>query len=155
MKLIDVTDSTGAILELDWLMKAESVHRQLRPMLPDDYIARMHEVFANGARLLIAVNDKPVNDKPVNDKQVVGLALWRLIENTYEGLRLHVDDLVTEETQRSKGIGKLLLSHLENQAKELGCDVLALDSGVQRTSAHRFYFREKLHIFSFSFRKSL
>lgn len=94
MKLIDVTDSTGAILELDWLVKAESVHRQLRPMLPDDYVARMHEVFANGARLMIAVNGK----------QVVGLALWRLIENTYEGLRLHVDDLVTEETQRSKGV---------------------------------------------------
>jgi len=95
MKLIDVTDSTGVILELGWLIKAGSVHRQLRPMLPDDYIARMREVFANGARLLIAVKGE----------QVVGLALWRLIENTYEGLRLHVDDLVTEETQRSKGIG--------------------------------------------------
>jgi len=145
MKLIDITDANGAILESDWLMKSESVHRQLRPMLPEDYVARMHEIFANGARLLIAVNGK----------QVVGLALWRLIENTYEGLRLHVDDLVTEETQRSKGIGKLLLSHLESQAKDLGCNVLALDSGVQRASAHQFYFREKMHIFSFSFRKSL
>ena len=145
MKLIDVTDSTGVILELGWLIKAESVHRQLRPMLPDDYIARMHEVFANGARLLIAVKGE----------QVAGLALWRLIENTYEGLQLHIDDLVTEETQRSKGIGKLLLNHLENQAKDLGCDVLALDSGVQRASAHQFYFRESMHIFAFSFRKSL
>ncbi len=145
MKLIDVTDTKGAILELDWLMKAESVHRQLRPMLPSDYVARMREVFANGARLLLAVDNEVV----------IGLALWRLLENTYEGKRLHVDDLVTEENQRSKGVGKLLLSYLEAQAKDLGCHVLALDSGVQRTAAHRFYFRENMHIFSFSFRKSL
>ncbi len=145
MKLIDVTDANGAILEIDWLIKAESVHRQLRPMLPSDYVARMREVFANGAKLLLAVD---------NDV-VIGLALWRLLENTYEGKRLHVDDLVTEENQRSKGVGKLLLSYLETQAKDLGCHVLALDSGVQRTAAHRFYFRENMHIFSFSFRKSL
>lgn len=145
MKLIDVTDASGAILELDWLMKAESVHRQLRPMLPEDYIARMREVFTNGARLLLAVDNN----------QVIGVALWRLLENTYEGKRLHVDDLVTEESQRSKGVGKLLLNHLEMRALSLGCNVLALDSGVQRASAHQFYFRESMHIFSFSFRKSL
>ncbi len=145
MKLIDVTDANGAILEIDWLIKAESVHRQLRPMLPSDYVARMREVFANGARLLLAVDNEVV----------IGLALWRLLENTYEGKRLHVDDLVTEENQQSKGVGKLLLSYLETQAKDLGCHVLALDSGVQRTAAHRFYFRENMHIFSFSFRKSL
>lgn len=145
MKLIDVTDVNGAIIELEWLIQAEVVHRQLRPMLPKDYIERMRKIFANGARLLIAVNGEVV----------VGLALWRLIENTYEGSRLYIDDLVTEESQRSKGVGKLLLSHLETRAQALGCNVLALDSGVQRASAHKFYFREQMHISSFSFRKSL
>lgn len=145
MKLIDVTDADGAIIELDWLIQAELVHRQLRSMLPKGYIARMRKVFANGARLLIAVNNE----------MVVGVALWRLIENTYEGSRLYIDDLVTEESQRSKGVGKLLLNHLEAKAQNLGCNVLALDSGVQRTSAHKFYYREQMHICSFSFRKSL
>jgi hypothetical protein len=35
------------------------------------------------------------------------------------------------------------------------CDVLALDSGTQRTDAHRFYFREGMVIPSFCFRKNL
>jgi hypothetical protein len=33
--------------------------------------------------------------------------------------------------------------------------VLALDSGTQRTDAHRFYFREGLVIPAFCFRKTL
>lgn len=114
-------------------------------MLPSDYAARMGEVFANGARMLVAVNDG----------QLVGVAIWHLIENTYEGLRLYVDDLFTDEKERSKGIGKLLLQHLELKARALGCNVLTLDSGVQRIAAHKFYFREGMHIPSFCFRKSL
>ena len=85
----------------------------------------------------------------------MGIALWRLIENTYEGKRLYVDDLVTHEAKRSKGVGKLMLAQLENYARQLGCDVLALDSGVQRAGAHKFYFREEMQISSFCFRKSL
>lgn len=127
------------------MISAEVVHRQLRSMLPSDYVARMREVFANGARMLVMVNDS----------QVVSVAIWRLIENTYEGLRLYVDDLVTDEKERSKGIGKLLLQHLESKARLLGCNVLTLDSGVQRIAAHKFYFREGMHIPSFCFRKSL
>lgn len=145
MRLIEVTDNKGQVIAPDWLARAEQVHRQLRPQLPADYAGRMHEVFANGARLLVAVSDE----------QVLGVALWRLIENTYEGLRLYVDDLVTDESQRSRGVGKLLLQHLEQQARALGCAVLALDSGVQRAAAHKFYFREGMHIPSFCFRKNL
>lgn len=145
MRLVEVTDSNGQVIAPDWLVRAEQVHRQLRPQLPADYAGRMRDVFANGARLLVAVSDE----------QVLGVALWRLIENTYEGRRLYVDDLVTDESQRSRGVGKLLLQHLEQQARALGCAVLALDSGVQRAAAHKFYFREGMHIPSFCFRKNL
>ena len=145
MKTIDVTDNSGNIIQLDWLIKAEPVHRQLRPMLPADYVVRLRQVFNNGARMMLAVNEE----------QVVGVAVWRLIENTYEGLRLYVDDLVTDENERSKGFGKLLLQQLEVKARDFGCDVLTLDSGVQRAAAHKFYFREGMHIPSYCFRKSL
>jgi hypothetical protein len=47
----------------------------------------------------------------------------------------------------------MALDWLEAQAKKLGCDVLALDSGVQRSGAHKFYFREGMHIPAFCFRK--
>lgn len=145
MKLIEVTNSSGDIVESDWLIHAEVVHRQLRAQLPQDYVSRMRLVFENGARMLLAVRNE----------QVVGVALWRVIENTYEGRRLYVDDLVTDKSQRSQGIGKRLLQHLEKYARDVGCDVLALDSGVQRAEAHKFYFREGMCVASFSFRKML
>ena len=87
--------------------------------------------------------------------EVRAVAVWRVIENTYEGRRLYVDDLVTDQAHRSRGIGRMLLGHLEQWARELNCNVLALESGTQRTGAHRFYFREGLVIPSFSFRKTL
>lgn len=144
-RVVDVTDSDGKVVEPEWLGRAEAVHRQLRADLPADYGARLRTVFANGARMSLVTEDDAVR----------GVALWRVIENTYEGRRLYVDDLVTDETRRSRGIGKILLQHLERHAKEIHCDVLALDSGTQRSAAHRFYFRHGLVIPSFCFRKTL
>ena len=124
---------------------AEAVHRQLRPHLPSDYAGKMAVVFANGGRMAIVVE----NDTAVS------VAVWRLIENTADGRRVYVDDLVSDEQRRSQGSGKLLLDWLESQAVALGCDALTLDSGVQRHRAHRFYFREGMHVSSYCFRKAL
>ncbi len=35
-----------------------------------------------------------------------------------------------------------MISWLKSHARQLGCNQLHLDSGVQRFSAHRFYLRE-------------
>ena len=145
MQLLAVTDEAGHLVEPRWLALAEPLHRQLRPQLPADYAGRLAQVIANGARLLLAVDGA----------EVIGLALWRLLENTYEGRRLYVDDLVSDERRRSQGVGRMLLDWLEARARMLDCDVLALDSGVQRQPAHRFYFREWMHIPAFCFRKAL
>ena len=145
LALVEVTGAGGEILAPDWLARAEPVHRQLRERLPADYAGRLAAVFADGARMSLAVQGQAVR----------GLAVWRLVENTYEGRRLYVDDLVTDAAHRSRGIGRTLLRHLEQHARNLQCDVLALDSGTQRTNAHRFYFREGMVIPSFCFRKDL
>ncbi len=145
LQFIEITDSAGNIVQPDWLAQAEFVHRQLRTNLSSDYAAQLDEVFANGARMHVAVEDG----------LVVGVAIWRVIVNTYEGRRFYVDDLVVDKLQRSQGIGKALLTNLELLAQQHHCDLLALDSGTQRTRAHAFYFREGMHIPSFCFRKKL
>ena len=144
-RVVAVTDDAGKLLEPVWLSRAESVQRQVRPQLPPEYAARLQVIFAAGARMALVVDAE----------SACCVALWRLVENTYEGRRLYVDDLVSDETRRSSGAGKMLLDWLQAKAESLGCDVLALDSGVQRDRAHRFYFREGMHISSFCFRKVL
>ncbi|MDZ4077234.1 MULTISPECIES: GNAT family N-acetyltransferase [Hydrocarboniphaga] len=144
MQLIAVTDGAGAVREPEWLARSERVHRQLRPQLVD-YAASLSRVFASGGRMLIAVQDDAV----------LGVAVYRISENTAYGVNLYVDDLVTDEAQRSTGVGHALIEWLEHRARAAGCAMLHLDSGTQRKSAHRFYLRERFEITSFHFNKQL
>jgi len=145
MQIIELTGDDGVVVAPGWLAKAETVHRQLRTALPADYPGKMRRVFAGGARMCVAAEGE----------SVIGVAVYRLYENTSAGLRLYVDDLVTDEKRRSAGVGGALLGYLEGKARALGFDDLALDSGTQRTQAHKFYFREGMVVTSFHFGKKL
>lgn len=85
----------------------------------------------------------------------VGVCGWRLIATTSAGRKVYVDDLVTDDSARSRGIGAALLAHAEQIARRAGCSAVDLDSGVQRHGAHRFYLRERMDISSFHFAKRL
>lgn len=149
LQLIPLTDDAGQIIEPELLQSAAALHRQLRPMLPEEgvaYLVKMQRVCRYGARLVLACNDQG---------QPVGLALYRLYENTYEDLRLYVDDLVTDEAARSQGVGSQLLAWCEARAKAAGCSYIVLDSGTWRTQAHKLYFRLGFVISSFHFTKAL
>jgi GNAT superfamily N-acetyltransferase len=69
--------------------------------------------------------------------------------------KLTVDDLVTTADGRSNGVGRALLRDLERRAREAGCTLLDLDSGVHRHDAHRFYLRERFVIAAHHFDRRL
>ncbi len=143
MKIVEVFSEEGQLAGSEWLVRAERVHRQLRPHLPADYTEKMRRVL-EGARMALAVE---------NDA-VLGLAVYRWHENTFDGLKFYVDDLVTVDERRSEGVGHALIAHLEEIARNFGASGLVLDSGTQRTQAHKFYFREGSVIPAFNFKKS-
>jgi len=145
MNVLAVTDVEGAVVAPELLAAAEVVHRQLRANLPADYVSRMHEVFASGAEMAVAVSGG----------KVVGLTVFRVIEKTYSGRELYCDDLVTDEAQRSTGAGKAMVAYMQGLCRERKCDTFALDSGTQRTQAHKFYFREGLVVSAFHFSKPI
>ena len=143
MRIVEVFAQGGQVMGVEWLPRAEAVHRQLRPHLPADYAAKMARVL-DGARMALAVEGDAV----------LGLAVYRWHENTFDGLKFYIDDLVTDDVRRSKGVGRALIAHLENVARGLGASGLVLDSGTQRTQAHKFYFREGFVVPAFNFKKS-
>ena len=55
--------------------------------------------------------------------------------------RAEVAGLVVDETQRGSGIGRLLMQHAENWAREKGYAAVALRSNIIRHEAHAFYQR--------------
>jgi GNAT superfamily N-acetyltransferase len=71
--------------------------------------------------------------------QIAALAGVIELTNLYYGRHIWVYDLVTDESKRSLGYGEKLLSYVEKWAKEIGCEVVALSSGLSRVDAHRFY----------------
>jgi GNAT superfamily N-acetyltransferase len=100
----------------------------------------------------------------VDGYRVVGLfdgdecraaAGYRLFTNFVDGRHLYIDDLVTSERWRSHGYGRLLNKYLVERARNEGCARVMLDSGVHRSDAHRFYFRERYTISSFHFKRDL
>ena len=145
VRVVTVTDDRGAVVEPQWLARAEGVHRSLRTALPPDYAGKLVRVFAGGGRMCVAADGD----------RVVGVAIYRISENTFAGINMYVDDLVTDEIERSRGVGRTLMAHLERVARDAGCANLRLDSGTHRQQAHKFYFREGMVITSFSFNKPL
>ncbi|MDG4857287.1 GNAT family N-acetyltransferase [Streptomyces sp. T-3] len=123
------------------------VLRELRPHLTEDLYREVYaEGYAQGLRFSAAYGE---------DGSCVGVAGWRVVANTSQLRELYVDDLVTADAARSTGVGRALLGYLEERARELGCGSLELDSGTQRTDAHRFYLRERMAINAFHFGKKL
>ena len=147
MKVVPVTDRSGKILDAKLLAASEDVHRQLRGHLPpgEGYIRRMKEVFDGGAEMAVVVVDG----------KVAGITVYRMLERTFSGRELYCDDLVTDNRQRSTGVGHAMMEYMDRLAQERDCDTFALDSGCQRQQAHKFYFRERLTITSFHFTRVL
>src|SRR6185503_19465293 len=110
------------------------VMQQLRPQYPneEDFVARARRQMAAERWRLAYVEE---------EGEIAALAGFRLLECLATGKTLYVDDLVTREDQRSKGHGETLMRWLETRARTAGCQTFSLDSGTQRTDAHRFYFR--------------
>jgi len=107
----------------------------------DDFLPRVRGQEKNGYKLAF------IEDKD----QVVSVAGFRIAETLAWGKFMYVDDLVTDEDQRSKGYGDKLIDWLMEYAKENQCQEFHLDSAVQRFSAHRFYFRKGLTISCYHF----
>lgn len=89
------------------------------------------------------------------DGEIESLAGYRYYNMLSRGHIMYVDDLITNESSRSKGYGKAIFEWLVQEARANNCDQLDLDSGVQRFDAHRFYFRQRMHIPTYHFELSL
>jgi len=119
---------------------------QLRPNIKkEEFLSRVREQERTGYTLAFGQDSG----------RVVSAAGFRFVETLAWGKFLYVDDLVTDEAQRSKGYGDKMIDWLMEYAKENQCKEFHLDSGVQRFSAHRFYFRKKLTISCYHFERVL
>lgn len=118
------------LVGVDAMREAFPLMKQLRPYLDTTrYETLLADMIARGYRML-AVRD---------DGRLIAAAGIELCVNLYHGRHVWVYDLVTDEHVRSRGVGQLLLRHVEDFARTNGCERVSLASGLVRTEAHRFY----------------
>ncbi len=141
-------------MEVRFLQSAEEVPAlcpvllQLRPQYTEaSLIEQINKQRQLGYQLAYVV--EPHTDD--GDDVVLCVAGFVIGEKLAWGKHIYVDDLVSADTQRSRGAGKLLLDWLKGHARANGCSQLHLDSGVTRYQAHRFYLREHFSINSHHF----
>lgn len=143
VQIVDVTDEND---EEIW-RAVQRVHRELRPHLSEDfynYREQMRTICQQGPAKFIVARD-------YQEKQVLGLAVYRQTHRMQYSDHIYVDDLVSTEQQRSRGVGKSLINFIKAKGEKLGIKRIILDSGCQRGQAHKFYYREGFQLDQFGF----
>ncbi|WP_338477202.1 GNAT family N-acetyltransferase [Pseudomonas khavaziana] len=117
-------------------MASFDIMRQLRPHLTDAhaFAGQVQRQRESGYYLLAAREHG----------RVIGLAGYRLTENTLYGRFIYVDDLVVDAPLQRRRLGEQLLERVRQAARALGYRYLVLDTGMHMALAQRFYFRQGL-----------
>ncbi len=123
-----------------------AVFQELRPTLKDKaaFIRQIQRQSIQGYQLFF-----------IQDGSEVGACIgFRMFETLAWGKILYIDDLITREQSRQKGLADRLLTFAMEKGRLEGCKEVHLDSGHHRHLAHRFYLNRKFlltcHHFSLS-----
>ena len=82
---------------------------------------------------------------------------YRRLTLLFSGKTIYIDDLSTLPDGRGKGYAGALLDFVIDQARQLNCQTVSLDSGhgANRTDAHRLYLNKRFLISSHHFSMTL
>ena len=89
------------------------------------------------------------------NKKLVGISSGWITVRFYSGKQLEVDNVTIENSLQSKGLGKQFFDFIENWAKENGCETIELNTYVQNSKSHKFYFNLGYSILGFHFWKHI
>ena len=71
----------------------------------------------------------------------------------YSGKQLEVDNVIVDPDIRSQGVGKYFFVCIQDWALRHSCNTIELNTFVQNSKSHKFYFNEGYAILGFHFQK--
>jgi GNAT superfamily N-acetyltransferase len=120
-----------------------SVMKQLRSVEESTYISTIRQLMSEGYHLIACLDLNNV---------CRGIIGYNVCHRLHVGKMIYVADLVVDDKHRSCGYGKKLLDWVKTESIRINCNAITLDSGVQRASAHKFYFNNDFEITSYNFK---
>ncbi len=137
------------IIELKTAGDFEPAYRLVEQMNPtlskSEFNKRLKKMLSQGYRCIAYVENG----------QYIGVCGFWQGTRFWCGDFIDLDNVVVDEKQRGKNIGKKLVAWVEDLAKQTRCTQTGLDSYVTSDAAHRFYFREGYIIKGYHFIKTL
>ncbi|GAB5417766.1 MAG: GNAT family N-acetyltransferase [Crocinitomicaceae bacterium] len=108
------------ILEMYPTISKEEYSKELEIMIPNNYGQ-------------VAVYD---------GESCAGMTGYWIGSKLWCGKYMELDNVIVSSKYRRKGVGKILFSHMEKMAKEMDCNMMALDSYSDNFDAHRFFYEQ-------------
>jgi GNAT superfamily N-acetyltransferase len=131
---------------------AHQAMRELRPAYRDEraFVEHVDSVLRPAGYRLVVVFTP-------GREHAAAVAGFRVGDSLAWGHHLYVDDLSTAADARRQGHAGALLDWIIDEARQLGCSQLHLDSNTsaERSDAHRLYYNNGLAIHSHHFARAL
>lgn len=143
MNLNDITVRQLGTAELPLILPLIEKHNS--KIEPAELRRRLEVMILHGYHCIAAFEDG----------RIAGVAGYWLGARFYCGEYMDVDNVVVDESLRSRGIGLKMMDWLHARAREQGCKVVVLDSYVTYARAHKFYFRQDYEILGFHFSRKV
>lgn len=89
------------------------------------------------------------------ENQLIGMCSGWITIRYYSGKQLEVDNVIIDNTIQSKGYGKIFFEFIEEWAKQNNCKTIELNTYVQNSRSHKFYFNLGYSIIGYHFQKKL
>lgn len=86
---------------------------------------------------------------------LIGICSGWITIRFYSGKQLEVDNFIIDTEIRSKGLGQGFLKLIEQWAKENSCKTIELNTYVENSRSHKFYFNSGYSILGFHFQKAI
>ncbi|MCX8473461.1 MAG: GNAT family N-acetyltransferase [Sediminibacterium sp.] len=91
----------------------------------------------------------------VKNNQIIGISSGWTTIRFYSGKQLEIDNVVISKEHQSKKYGNYMLSFIESWAKERAYKYIELNTLVQNTKSHKFYYNFGFEILGYHFVKKI
>lgn len=91
----------------------------------------------------------------IEDNHLVGISSGWISVRLYCGKQLELDNVIVNSQIQSKGYGKKFVELIREWAKENNCKTIELNTYVQNTGSHKFYFNQGFNILGFHFQNHI
>jgi GNAT superfamily N-acetyltransferase len=90
-----------------------------------------------------------------HESKLIGISgLWFCTRH-YSGRSVEPDHVIIDESYRNQGIGKMMFAWIYDYALSKGYETIELNTYVNNSRSHKFYYNEGFRILGFHFLKEL